>query len=80
MDVITFVSIRLPTVSATSEERTRNLLDVQPALYERTSDVLRHVRSHAAHTLGGEKSFVHVKMFFCSLACENESGRVRTFA
>ena len=66
MDVITFASIRIPTVSATSEERTRNLLDVQPALYERTSDVLWRVRSHAAHTLGAEKSFVHVKFFFAA--------------
>ena len=80
MDVITFASFPIPTVWGTSEERPRNLLDVWPALCERTSDVLQRVRSHTAHTLAGEKSFVHAQNFFHSLACENESGQVRTFA
>ena len=80
MDVINFASFRIPTVWATSEERPRNLLDVYPAFYERTSDVLQFGRSHATHTLTGEKCFVYVQFFFRSLACENESGRFRTFA
>ena len=33
---------------------------------------------HGSHA-GRQKSFVHVQTFFRSLACENESGRVKTF-
>ena len=80
MDVFTFANIPIPTMWGTSEERPRNLLDVLPALFERTSNVFQRVRSHAAHTLVGEKSFVHAQNVFRSLACENESRRVRTFA
>ena len=86
MGVITFASVRrfsvrqrMPTVWTTSEEHPRNLLNVWPAHYERTLDAWQRVSSNAAHTLDGEKSFVHVH-FFRSLAWENESGRVRTFA
>ena len=52
-------------------------------LVTRSTNVPRtcyNVRTHATHTMIGEKSFVHVQNFFRSLACENESGRVRTFA
>ena len=66
MDVITFASVRIPTMAAMSEERPRNLLDVYSALYERTSDVLQRVRSHVSHTPGSEKSFVHVQTIFAA--------------
>ena len=66
MDVINFASFRIPTMWATSEERPRNLLDVFPALYERTSDVLQRVHSHAAHTLTDKKVLCLFKFFFAA--------------
>ena len=61
MDVISFASFRIPTMWATSEERPKNLLDVFPALYERTSDVLQRV--YNAYTLTNKKVLCMFKTF-----------------
>ena len=76
MDVIIFASVRKFNVCVKSEERPSCWLNVWLSLYERILDVLQRVDSHAAHTLAGEKSFVHVQKCVRRLACENESGRV----
>ena len=76
MDVINFARVRRFNEWGTPEK----LVKMWLALYECILDVLQRVNSHAAHMVAGEKSFVHVQNFFCMLACENESGRVRTFA
>ena len=71
--------IGMPSVWAMSEERPSNLLDVWLALHQSTKEVLQCVNSHAAHTLVGWESFVHIHNFFGGLACENVSWHFRTF-